>query len=248
MILISVGNTHTLFAQTQDGNDFCTARLPSAQAPAAMRQALGEPWISWWQQEEIFVAGVVPAAVRAWQEELRDCRLPDWDPEHFHRLLPSTYTPPESLGFDRRCCLLGAWQEVDGGAALVIDAGTAITVDTLAAGRFCGGWILPGLQSQLDCLHRQTAQLPRLLPATDIPRLGTDTAGCMQAGIWHGVVANLRAAIGDFLAEHPHGMVFLTGGDGPRLHPQLPATRHNPLLLLRGFALLVQKSVNTSKT
>jgi hypothetical protein len=43
-------------------------------------------------------------------------------------------------------------------------------------------------------------------------------------------------------------MVFLTGGDGPRLHPQLPATRHNPLLLLRGFALLVQKSVNTSKT
>lgn len=248
MILISIGNTRTLLARTTDGEHFVITYRSSKESPAQIRHSLPATWADWWKEEEIFLAGVVPEVLQHWQEELQNHYLPDWDPGLFHQLLPNAYQPPEALGFDRRCCLLGAWQQLEpGGAALVIDTGTAITIDTLAGEQFLGGQILPGLQSQLDCLQRQTALLPKVTLTVPEKFLGNDTTTSMLAGVWYGTLSAIRQAIEEFQRLYRHGRVFLTGGDAETLLPHLARVTYDPQLLLRGFSRLVKKNNKYSK-
>lgn len=70
------------------------------------------------------------------------------------------YREPCRLGVDRWCALIGA-RAIVSGAALVVMAGTATTVDTLTAdGLFRGGLILPGIDLMRRALARDTAGLP----------------------------------------------------------------------------------------
>lgn len=70
------------------------------------------------------------------------------------------YSKPESLGVDRWCALIGARSLVQG-AAVVVMAGTATTIDTIDAdGQFLGGVILPGFELMAGSLARGTAALP----------------------------------------------------------------------------------------
>src|SRR6185369_116946 len=65
-----------------------------------------------------------------------------------------------SVGQDRLLDALGAYARSTQ-ACIVIDAGTAITVDFVdGQGVFHGGAIAPGVQMMLRALHEQTAALP----------------------------------------------------------------------------------------
>lgn len=70
------------------------------------------------------------------------------------------YRFPEKLGVDRWCALIGA-RSLNRSPTLVVMAGTATTIDTLAAdGRFLGGLILPGVELMRESLGKGTAGLP----------------------------------------------------------------------------------------
>jgi BirA family transcriptional regulator, biotin operon repressor / biotin---[acetyl-CoA-carboxylase] ligase len=70
------------------------------------------------------------------------------------------YALPESLGSDRWCALVAAWQR-EKSPCLVVSLGTATTIDALDEhGRFCGGMILPGITLMRQGLAERTAQLP----------------------------------------------------------------------------------------
>ncbi len=70
------------------------------------------------------------------------------------------YTHPEQLGTDRFAALIAA-RQITSMPALVVMAGTALTIDALSAdGVFLGGSILPGLTLMRSQLKTQTAQLP----------------------------------------------------------------------------------------
>ncbi len=69
------------------------------------------------------------------------------------------YTQPRRLGSDRWAALVAAWHQVRQ-ACLVVNCGTATTVDALSAdGEFLGGLILPGLDMMRRSLAAGTAQL-----------------------------------------------------------------------------------------
>lgn len=95
------------------------------------------------------------------------------------------YDQPERLGADRWAALIGAHHLLPGTACLVVNAGTATTVDHLdAAGRFQGGLILPGVDLMRRALAGGTAQLP--LAESDFQALPRHThaaivSGCLQA-------------------------------------------------------------------
>ncbi|MDD5612087.1 MAG: type III pantothenate kinase, partial [Gallionella sp.] len=56
------------------------------------------------------------------------------------------YVRPEQLGCDRWAALIAAWHQL-GSACLVVNSGTATTIDALSArGEFIGGLILPGVE------------------------------------------------------------------------------------------------------
>jgi len=78
------------------------------------------------------------------------------------------YSNPETLGTDRWAALIAAWQ-IKQSPCVVVNAGTAVTIDALGAvnnqAEFIGGLILPGLNLMQQSLGCATAQLP--MPTLD---------------------------------------------------------------------------------
>ena len=77
----------------------------------------------------------------------------------------SDYLTPETLGRDRLAAAVGATVLWPGRNVLIVDCGTAVTIDLVTAdGTFRGGCISPGLQSRFRALHDYTAALPLCSP------------------------------------------------------------------------------------
>lgn len=159
------------------------------------------------------------------------------------------YSDPDQLGVDRWLAMCAAWQQFSG-PLCVVDAGTAVTVDIIAAdGLHSGGLIVPGVALMVAALRRETGDLERAAgpdseqdvlaaPIEDRYRLGMDTA----SGIRLGVIRALAAFIADCRAR-PDAVdaevkLIITGGDGTRLARfiGLPAVCV-PNLVLDGLAL-----------
>ncbi|MGN1246386.1 MAG: type III pantothenate kinase [Muribaculaceae bacterium] len=125
------------------------------------------------------------------------------------------YATPATLGHDRIAAAVGASNEYPGCNCLVVDAGTAVTLDVVTADcRFAGGRISPGVRMRFEALHRYTSRLPLIGADGDAPLVGYDTATAIRSGVVHGVVGEIEscyhrlcATMGDRLK------VILTGGD-----------------------------------
>jgi type III pantothenate kinase len=127
------------------------------------------------------------------------------------------YDNPAQLGADRWAALIGA-RALHEGAALVVMAGTATTIDVLDAdGVFRGGLILPGLDLMRRALARNTAGLPdacgsyRPTPTNTVDAI---VSGALQAtlGAIERMVCHLAGA--EFI-------VLISGGAAPALTPHL---------------------------
>jgi type III pantothenate kinase len=128
---------------------------------------------------------------------------------------------PEKTGIDRILNIAAAYENVEG-EVVVIDAGTAITVDACNdAGEFLGGAIAPGVRMQLDALHERTASLPAIadadFKAPDEP-FGQNTEQAILHGVFHGIrgmVKELVEAYATKMGRWPE--VVATGGDAEKL-------------------------------
>lgn len=157
--------------------------------------------------------------------------------EHFAgpvlRLMPSMPLPVRveygtraTLGVDRVAAAVGASLEC--GAALVVDAGTAVTLDVVAHGAFLGGNISPGLKLRFRALNRFTSRLPLVSPSDDVPSFGHDTETAIRAGVVNGIVAEILAAHEAARREYGDVRLLLTGGDARYLEPLLRKAGGNP--------------------
>ncbi len=152
------------------------------------------------------------------------------------------YMEPETLGSDRIAALLGA-RSLCQGDVVVVDCGTAVTVDWLdREEHFRGGVIFPGLSLLNDVLTERTAKVSAGFMRLPVPEsvLGTSTDSCIASGVHFG----LAGAIDRFVAEIKQARsnkqgafeVFLTGGDAERLHPFIQSQMtHEPNLVLFGL-------------
>jgi type III pantothenate kinase len=149
---------------------------------------------------------------------------------------------PEGVGVDRLLDAVAANRlRQPGRPAVVIDVGTAITVDLVSAeGAFQGGAILPGIAMSARAMHDFTDLLPLLEMAeltTPPLAVGTDTAAAMRSGLFWGAVGAIRELIERMTAE-ADPQVFLTGGAGPAVAELLGCNaQYVPHLTLAGIAL-----------
>ena len=125
----------------------------------------------------------------------------------------NAYGTPATLGADRLAAAVGASLVAAGRDALVVDFGTAITVDSVAgAGTYRGGAISPGMRMRFEALHRFTARLP-LCGETDEERLyGTTTQSCIEQGVMNGIAFEIEGYIGRFRRQNADLCVIFTGG------------------------------------
>ncbi len=150
---------------------------------------------------------------------------------------------PDMVGVDRLIDAVAANRlRTPDRPAVVVDVGTAITVDAIAAdGAFLGGAILPGIAMAARALHDYTDLLPLLNMAeltSPPPALGDCTEAAMQSGLFYGAVGAIRELVGR-MAEDATPEVFLTGGAGPAVASLLGADAHHvPHLTLAGIAVV----------
>ncbi|MCS7045999.1 MAG: type III pantothenate kinase [Gemmataceae bacterium] len=148
---------------------------------------------------------------------------------------------PERVGIDRlfNAVAANAARSKDR-AALMIGAGTAITVDLLDRhGVFQGGVILPGLRLMTKALHEYTALLPMVddLGVVVLPAKNTEDA--VRSGTISAAVGGVLWAASRMTA--PPTDVFLTGGDAEMLATQLDLTvRVWPEMTLEGMRRCAQ--------
>lgn len=126
----------------------------------------------------------------------------------------STAYRPDQLGVDRWLAML-AGVPGDNLSALVVDAGTAITVDTVVRGRHEGGYILPGLTLAREALLSGTAiDLPGEDRVGSCEALATETGAAISQGMPLAVVALVERLFAGIRDPQP---VIIGGGDAHRL-------------------------------
>jgi type III pantothenate kinase len=157
----------------------------------------------------------------------------------------NSYQNPQQLGVDRWLALIGAYHQLQSVPICVVDCGTAITIDVLAAtGQHLGGLIVPGIDLMRRALATETFALARFQAVEPgdgrTILLGNDTHSGMTYGTLYAVVGLLEYVLSrlEQQAEKPLTLV-LTGGNAPALLPLLQRPYHySPALVLQGLVVV----------
>jgi type III pantothenate kinase len=124
------------------------------------------------------------------------------------------YESQSQLGPDRLANCLYGHAAFPGKSQIIIDAGTAITVDFLKnADEFAGGTILPGLSTQLASLHEHTSALPRVeLDESAVEFPGRSTKSSMMTGVTYGTAGALTFLVSRYRELFGDALMLATGG------------------------------------
>ena len=191
-LLIDISNSFTkLVPATRAALMGAPVRIPTPKlSAAAIRNAVGKGSSF---PRGVILSSVVPdaeAAVEAFVEGLRGCgpggKVKLLKVHHKTKLgVAVEYPKPASIGADRLANAAAA-VAFYGAPAIVIDFGTAVTFDVLAAPKgvptYVGGVIAPGLEVMTDYLYQRTALLPRIDLSEPVKAIGKSTVDAMLAG------------------------------------------------------------------
>lgn len=155
------------------------------------------------------------------------------------------YPNPEHFGADRFVGLLAARKLLGAQAAIIIDAGTAVTIDAIQAdGKHLGGVILPGLKLLSDALIRRTQAVHMSATPFDHPKVFNDNtlqgmgSGCLLSlvGGLEGICTRMQEQMSE------PAQVLLCGGDTVLLSPWLRLTHQAcPDALMEGLQYVAEQ-------
>jgi type III pantothenate kinase len=125
---------------------------------------------------------------------------------------------PNHTGIDRVLNVAAAYEQI-GAACLVVDAGTAVTVDCCNdQGAFIGGAIMPGLSMMLDALAEKTAGVGKVTFELPTKAVGDSTESAVSQGVYlaiRGLVKEFAEGYATELGHWPE--IIATGGDAKTL-------------------------------
>ncbi len=126
------------------------------------------------------------------------------------------YKKPESLGSDRIANCLFGLQKYPQENLIIIDVGTAVTVDVLTAKQeFLGGFIFTGLKTQLNSLHNNTSKLPYLEYSIDTISIPPDsTQDAMVSGTNFSVTGGISFIVKQIIQSTKKDFKILSCGGG----------------------------------
>ena len=153
----------------------------------------------------------------------------------------NAYIESSQLGSDRWAALIAA-RQVTTSPVVIIDCGSAITIDVLSAqGEHLGGLIIPGLEMMRTSLVKKTERIELTDFDVQSPSfLARDTKRAVIGGTLYTASAAIDRISHDVGAELGRETVyFITGGDAPQFLPLLSGDyHHRPNLVLEGLVAL----------
>ena len=158
--------------------------------------------------------------------------------------MPILYDEPMNVGADRVANAIAAY-ELYGGPSLVVDFGTANTVDAVSErGEYLGGAIFPGIAISMDALYGHAAALRRV-DLSIAPRsvIGKSTVDAVRSGAVYGFAGQVDAIVDRCRAELGDATVIATGGLAePILEHSRTIQHYEPWLTLLGLRVVFERN------
>ena len=228
-IAIDVGNTNIvcgIFSEEKENYKIeNTFRLSTSNSVTTDELAfnvlsiLSHQGIDFKQIKSGIFASVVPDVnhnITKMMNNYFDFEIPIFNQKAAAKSLGVLYEDVQSLGMDR-LVNVKAVEKLYGTPSIIIDFGTAITVDVLSAEScFLGGLILPGIAVSLESLVKKTSTLPMI--ALEHPKniLGNSTNECMQNGVYYlnslGLDSIIDLIVKEYFDEEEKIYIVATGG------------------------------------
>ncbi len=255
LLAVDVGNTQTLigvFGKTSLEHEWRASTDPTRTADE-LALLFGEflqlADLSFSRQiTGVVISSVVPKAT----QELRDMTL------RYFGFPPVVVEPgvktgiavltdnPREVGADRIANAVAAHDMFPGRAAVIVDFGTAITVDAVSSeGQYLGGAIAPGVETAASALFSSTAQIRRVSLLAPDSAIGKTTVGAVQSGIMFGTAALVDGLV-ERVTEELGGdvEVIATGGLAPLIIEHCRSIeRFDPMLTLNGLRLIFERNI-----
>jgi len=157
------------------------------------------------------------------------------------------YKHPESYGVDRFAALVAAHESVPGDK-IIIDCGTAVTIDALKhTGKHLGGLIVPSVMIMCKSLCRQTADLSFNQNSTSSVLFADNTEDAIYSGSAFVASYGLEAIITKMRATLDQANVVLTGGGIKHMIGLDSMVSHiRPNLVLEGLEIMATRNTTRS--
>ncbi|MFI3266134.1 MAG: type III pantothenate kinase [Rikenellaceae bacterium] len=215
-LTIDIGNTFTKIALMEKGDVVKMCRV----------EVLDRDCIASFIEGCEHISGAIVCSLKDVDSVLEDYLKQIAD--KYLRLTPETKVPlknlyqtPMTLGVDRMAAAVGASALFPDTNLLVVDFGTAITIDVVtSSGEFLGGNISPGAATRFRALNTFTESLP-LLSLCDCKEdalqaglsLGRSTREAIEKGVVEGIVLEIEGYMTRFFEQYEKNKVIFTGGD-----------------------------------
>ena len=154
---------------------------------------------------------------------------------------------PREVGADRIANAVAAHQMFESEPVVVVDFGTAITVDAVsAAGEYLGGAIAPGIDTAAAGLYAATAQLRRVELVAPPEVIGKSTVQAVQSGLVYGFAGMVDGLVASVTKElGGDARVVATGGLAPTVIEHCHRIeRFEPMLTLLGLKVLYERNIS----
>ena len=213
IILFDIGNTRTKYCTVDHDilgkqNSICNAEFSQDYLTESFKEV-----------DKIIVASVghceVANQIDSWCKNNRvECRCVITEIKKNN--VVNVYKDPTKLGVDRWLALVGASELYPNQNLLIIDSGTATTVDLLASsGQHQGGWILAGINTQVSSVLAGTSLVTANKEEKESVAFATNTSSAVHNGAWASTIGAVNLAICQAQQNgHIVDKVIFTGGNG----------------------------------
>lgn len=203
LLVIDIGNTNTVIGVYDDENLKARFRvatdlsMTSDQLVATLFNMFMIHSYDISQINDTIISCVVPDVLYNWQSANRklfckEAYVVDYKTDTGIKL---DYDNPAEIGADRIVDVLAAYEKY-GGPSIVVDMGTAITLDVVTAdGVYLGGAIAPGIKIAQDGLFGKTAKLPKIELMQPETTINKNTSDAINAGIVVGYIGMIDKLI-----------------------------------------------------
>ena len=248
-LLVDIGNARIKWA-VQNAASWETGE-PLIRKQRAFKDLARPAWKDLEQPDRVIVSSVAGEeygkSVQTWVRRRWKIK-----PEFLHAQtsqcgVSNAYSSPARLGSDRWANLLAVhayYRE----PAVVIDCGTAITIDALAEdGSHQGGLIVPGMDMMTRALAEGAPGIEfKEDDRQEVYLLGRSTEAAVSGGVLYAAVSLIDRVSMDLKVELGDGaVILLTGGDASRILPLLSSKPDfDPDLVLKGLAVFAEETAS----
>ena len=251
ILAVDVGNTQTVLGLFDEAGHLgghwrvsTDAALTSDELRVKIGGLLVAEGLSWSTVERLIIASVVPSLTAAYEEmaERVTSRAPMVVGPGLKTGIDVRYENPREVGADRIVNAVAAYQ-LYGGPLVVVDFGTATTIDVIAEdGGYIGGAIAPGVETSAEALFSRAARLSKVDLEPPDRVIGTNTRASVQAGLLLGEAAMVDGLVRRVWTElGVETKVIATGGLAERMAPLCDTIDDVDIdLTLKGLAIIYE--------